>query len=55
LIVSEVCLRLLRIEGLINAESDLIEGTIEKYFSNNKQFFWMTEEVRKQFIEDFIL
>ena len=55
LIVSEVCLRLLRIEGLINAESDLIEGTIEEYFSNNRQFFWMTEEVRRRFIENFIL
>ena len=55
LIVSEVCLRLLRIEGLLKAESDLIEGSIEEYFYSNKQFFWMTEEVRRRFIEDFIL
>ena len=55
LIVSEVCLRMLRTEGLLKAESDLIEGTIEEYFENNRQFFWMPEKVREQFIERFIL
>ena len=55
LIVSEVCLRMLRTEGLIKAESDLIEGPIEEYFENNRQFFWMPEKVREAFIERFIL
>lgn len=55
LIVSEVCLRMLRTEGLIKAESDLIEGSIEEYFENNRQFFWMPEKVREEFIERFIL
>jgi len=55
LIVSEVCLWLFRIEGLLKAKSDLIEGTIEEYFSNNRQFFWMTEDVRRRFIENYIL
>lgn len=55
LIVSEVCLRMLRREGLLKAESDLIEGTVEDYFNSNKQFFWMPEKVRSNFIENFIL
>jgi len=55
LIVSEVCLRMLRTEGLVKAESDLIEGSIADYFENNRQFFWMPEEVRNRFIENFIL
>ena len=55
LIVSEVCLRMLRTEGLVKAESDLIEGTIEAYFENNRQYFWMPEKVRERFITDFIL
>ncbi len=55
LIVSEVCLRMLRTEGLLKAESDLIEGSIEEYFENNRQFFWMPEKVREEFIERFIL
>lgn len=55
LIVSEVCLRMLRTEGLVKAESDLIEGSIVDYFENNRQYFWMPEEVRIRFIEDFIL
>jgi len=55
LIVSEVCLRMLRTEGLVKAESDLIEGSIEDYFENNRQYFWMPEEVRERFIADFIL
>ncbi len=55
LIVSEVCLRMLRTEGLVKAESDLIEGTIEEYFENNRQYFWIPEKVRERFIADFIL
>ncbi len=55
LIVSEVCLRMLRTEGLVKAESDLIPGTIEDYFENNQQFFWMPDKVREEFIERFIL
>jgi len=55
LIVSEVCLRMLRTEGLVKAEGDLIEGTVEDYFDSNKQFFWIPEKVRSNFIENFIL
>ncbi|MBK8565794.1 MAG: hypothetical protein IPN76_21245 [Saprospiraceae bacterium] len=54
LVVSENALAVLRNEGVLQAEADLIDAPIEEYFATNRQFFWMPEPLRTKFIEKFV-
>ncbi len=53
LIVSNGALDILRKEGIVNAESDLIDIPIEDYFFENRHYFWMPDKIRKKFVERF--
>lgn len=53
LIVSEFALGMLRKSGVLVAEHDLIDGELKSYFDTNRQFFWMPENMRSKFIQQF--
>jgi hypothetical protein len=50
LIVSEQALVFLRNNHVTHAESDLINGTFDEYFTSEKKYFWMTERGKAYFI-----